>query len=291
MEPGLIVNADDLGVDPATTRGIASAYRNGIVSSASLMVTTPAVEDAVATLRTTEIPVGLHVSLTQGRAIAGPHLSCLVDESGSFKLRAQDLIMVRRTDTALIEQIRTEMRAQLTRALEFGLTLTHVDSHQHVHMNPVLFPLLEEEASAFGIRRIRFSREPLRFFLSSGRYSQILRRNNLSKWLITRTLARQIKPRLESPDLFFGIFHSGAIVKSVLLNLLTAIPTDKSVEICIHPGLPSQPSSRLSNNFMAFSTSSYRQLEHDALVDVEVIDLVRKRGLTLRSLDGRMKRW
>jgi predicted glycoside hydrolase/deacetylase ChbG (UPF0249 family) len=290
MEPGLIVNADDLGVDPATTRGIASAYRNGIVSSASLMVTTPAVEDAGATLRSTEIPVGLHVSLTQGRAIAGPRLSRLVDESGSFKLRAQDLIRVRRADTALIEQIKTEMRAQLTRALEFGLTLTHVDSHQHVHMNPVLFPLLEEEASAFGIRRIRFSREPLRFFLSSGRYSQILRRNNLSKWLITRALAWRIKPRLESPDLFFGILHSGAIVKSVLLNLLRAIPTDKAVEICIHPGLPGEPASDPAHDFERFSTSIFRRIEHDALADAEVIDLIRERRLTLRSFDGRPKR-
>jgi predicted glycoside hydrolase/deacetylase ChbG (UPF0249 family) len=290
MEPGLIVNADDLGIEPATTRGIASAYRNGIVSSASLIVTTPAVEDAVTTAKADEIPVGLHVALTQGRAIAGPRLSRLVDETGAFKLRPQDLIRVRRKDTALIEQIRIEMRAQLERAVDLGLTLTHVDSHQHVHMNPVLFSILEDEASAFGIRRIRFSREPLRFFWCAGQYGQILRRNNLLKWLVTRLYARQIKPRLECPEMFFGIFHSGVIVKRVLLDLLTAIPADKSVEICIHPGLPGSPSSRPANDFEAFSASEFRRLEHDALVDPEVIELVRKRGVTLRSYDGYIKR-
>jgi len=289
MGPGLIVNADDLGVDAATTRGIASAYRNGIVSSASLMVTTPAVEDAVATVRTTEMPVGLHLSLTQGRAIVGPRLTRLVDETGRFKLRARDFITARRQDVALIEQIRAETRAQLTKALDLGLPLTHVDSHQHVHMNPTIFRILEDEASSFGIRRIRLSYEPLRFLWCAGRYLGMLERNNLSKWLVTRACAWQIGPRLDSPDFFFGVFHSGVIVKRVLINVLRAVPADRSVEICIHPGLPDRPALPPGDDFAAFSASEYRRLEHDALVDAEVIELVAERGLLLRSFDGRVK--
>jgi predicted glycoside hydrolase/deacetylase ChbG (UPF0249 family) len=91
VEPGLIANADDLGVETATTSGIVSAYRTGIVSSASLMVTMPAAEDAVAAVQAAENPVGLHVALTQGRSVAGRHLERLVDESGASKLRAQGL--------------------------------------------------------------------------------------------------------------------------------------------------------------------------------------------------------
>jgi predicted glycoside hydrolase/deacetylase ChbG (UPF0249 family) len=289
VEPGLIVNADDLGVDAATTRGIVSAYRSGIVTSSSLMVTMPAIEAAVTAAQTAGMPVGLHVSLTQGCAVAGPRLDRLVDESGAFKLRAQDLITLWRADTALIEQIRLEMKAQLKRALDLGAALTHVDSHQHVHMNPVLFAILEEEASAVGVKRIRMTREPFRFFLNAGHYSQVLRRNNLSKWLITRAYAGWIKPRLETPDMFFGVLHSGAIVRDILLSVLAVIPADRSVEICIHPGLPGQPSSRPATGFELFSASPFRRLEHDALVDPEVIALVRKRGLTLRSFDGRIK--
>jgi hypothetical protein len=250
----------------------------------------PAAEDAVTIARPMEMPVGLHLALTQGRAIAGHRVGRLVDESGTFKLRAKDLIRLRRKDIPLIEQIRIEIRAQLTRAREFGLSLTHVDSHQHVHMNPVIFAILEQEASTFGIRSIRFSREPFRFFWCSGPYLEVIRRNNLSKWLVTRAHAGRIGPRLEKPDLFFGHFYSGVITKDVLLNFLRMIPTDKSVELCIHPGLPGQPSTPPARNFEAFSTSPYRKLEHDALVDAEVIDLVRKRGLALRSFDGRVKR-
>lgn len=289
MEPGLIVNADDLGVDPATTQGIASAYQHGIVSSTSLMVTMPAVEAAVATARTMEMPVGLHIALTQGRAVAGPHLDRLVAETGEFKLRAQDLIRVGRKDTYLIAQIRTEVRAQLARGADFGMTLTHVDSHQHIHMNPVLFRIWEEEAATFGIQRIRFSREPLRFLWDTGAYAQVLKRNNLPKWMITRAYARRIKPRLEVPDIFFGLLYSGVVVKGVLLNILMRIPLHQTVEICVHPGLPNQTPTHSADNFQAFSKSIFRRLEHDALVDPEVLELIRKRGLILRSFSGKIK--
>jgi hypothetical protein len=147
-------------------------------------------------------------------------------------------------------------------------------------MNPVLFAVLEEEALAFGIRRIRFSREPLQPLFLSGSYLQIFERNNLPKWFVLRAYARRIKPRLETSELFFGVLNSGALVKPVLLRILATIPTDKSVEICIHPGLPGPPSG---------GSSVFRRLEHDALVDPEVSALIQKRGLLLQSLDRKPK--
>jgi len=289
MRAGLIVNADDLGIDAPTTRGILSAYQHGIVSSATLMVTMPAAEEAARTARAAELPVGLHVCLTQGRAASGPDVYRLVDYCGMFKLGPQHLIRAGPSDATLIDQIRAEIKAQLAWAVDLGLTLTHVDSHQHVHMNPTLFAVLEEEALAFGIRRIRFAREPLRALFLLGAYSQIVKRNNLPKWLITRAYARRIKPRLETPDLFFGILNSGAVVKRVLLTLLATIPSDKSVEICVHPGLPDRSSLGSHNRFEAFSTSVFRRLEHEALVDPDVSALIRKRGLLLQSFDGKPK--
>jgi predicted glycoside hydrolase/deacetylase ChbG (UPF0249 family) len=289
MKAGLIVNADDLGIDAPTTRGIVSAYQHGIVSSATLMVTMPAATEAAKAARAAELPLGLHVSLTQGRAASGPDAFRLADRCGMFKLSPQHLIRATRSDATLIDQIRAEIKAQLAKAVDLGLTLTHVDSHQHIHMNPALFAVLEEEASAFGIRRIRFSREPLRALFFSGAYAQIVKRNNLPKWLITRAYARRIKPRLETPDLFFGILNSGAVLKRVLLNLLARIPSNKSVEICVHPGLPDPSSPGSGNRFEAFSTSVFRRLEYEALVDPDVSALIRKRGLLLQSFDGKPK--
>jgi predicted glycoside hydrolase/deacetylase ChbG (UPF0249 family) len=291
MKAGLIVNADDLGMDAPTTQGIVSAYQRGIVSSATLMVTMATSEEAAKIARATKLPVGLHVSLTQGRAVAERDIYRLVDDCGTLKLSPRHLITASQKDVMLIDQIRAEIRAQLAKAFDLGLALTHVDSHQHVHMNPVLFAVLEEEALAFGIRRIRLSREPLRALFLGGAYTQILKRNNLPKWLITRTCARRIKPRLETPELFFGVLNSGAVLKRVLLNILAMIPSRKSVEICVHPGLPDPASAGSSDRFEAFSSSVFRRLEHDALVDPKVSALIQKRGLLLQSFDGNPKPW
>src|SRR5688500_7142073 len=59
----LIVNADDLGYDPAVTRGILRAMRQGVVTSTTLMVNTPWAEDAAR--EADELSVGLHLNLAR----------------------------------------------------------------------------------------------------------------------------------------------------------------------------------------------------------------------------------
>src|SRR5580704_6085675 len=110
MQAGLIINADDLGLDESTTRGIVSAFQQGLVSSASLIVTMPTGGDAAKIALVAKVPVGLHVDLTQGHAITGARFARIADESGVFKLSASELIRMSRRDIALIDQIRSEMR-------------------------------------------------------------------------------------------------------------------------------------------------------------------------------------
>jgi predicted glycoside hydrolase/deacetylase ChbG (UPF0249 family) len=105
----LIVNADDFGYGRAINRGIVQAHRAGIVTSASLMVNTPATEEAV-DLATTlpRLSLGLHVNFTN---------------------EAQRLIPFEDPDTT-----RWEMRRQFDRFVDLtGRLPTHLDAHQHVH--------------------------------------------------------------------------------------------------------------------------------------------------------------
>ncbi len=80
----LIVNADDLGLTPGVNRGVLRAFQDGIVTSASLLVTGSAFEDAVALARQNpDLDVGLHLTLVEEQAILGREaLPSLVDESG-----------------------------------------------------------------------------------------------------------------------------------------------------------------------------------------------------------------
>src|ERR1041384_7121522 len=60
----LIVTADDFGMSPGFNRGIVEAHRNGILTSASLLVNRPASEEAAATVRDhPALSVALHLEL------------------------------------------------------------------------------------------------------------------------------------------------------------------------------------------------------------------------------------
>lgn len=165
LPPGVIVNADDLAIHPDISAGIMSAYRHGIVSSTSLLVTTPYLERTIGDcVRPTGIPVGIHLSLTYGRAIApAGDVPDLIDQAGNLKLSPLRLLLglpARVPNARVLEQIRREFKAQLSLAKDYGLTPTHVDSHQHVHMNPIIFDLVQDLAPFFGVHAIRLAREP-----------------------------------------------------------------------------------------------------------------------------------
>ena len=71
MATRVIINADDLGVHPGTDAGIIDAYSQGVLTSATLLMTTPWLEDAVRRAKAVGLPIGIHLSLTLGQSRAG----------------------------------------------------------------------------------------------------------------------------------------------------------------------------------------------------------------------------
>jgi len=131
----LIVNADDFGRSPGVNRGIAEAHRGGIVTSATLMVTGNAAEDAVSLAK--EMPtlgLGLHVTLTGSRSILPQReIPSLVDAKGNLPQRRSSL------DAARPEHVLAETRAQLQAFRRLvGAMPTHLDSHRHAHVYPAV---------------------------------------------------------------------------------------------------------------------------------------------------------
>src|SRR5690349_5306101 len=82
----LIVNADDFGRSRAINEAVIRAHREGILTTASLMVNEPSCKEAVAMARDNpRLGVGLHLSLLCGRS-AQPHdrIPGLTDTEGNF---------------------------------------------------------------------------------------------------------------------------------------------------------------------------------------------------------------
>jgi len=295
IPPGLIVNADDLGYHPRINAGIVSAWRGGIVTSATMLMTTPYLDETVReAVRGAGLPVGIHLALTVGKSVAG-HAAVpdLTDEAGDLTLTAQRLLLAAFASEAerrLLAQIRRELEAQLALARDHGVRPTHADSHQHVHMNPAIFALVEELLPRFGIERVRMSREALSLRAVAGAlaHGQPI---NLAKLALLRWVARSIRPRLATTDDFFGVIDTGGVTKPAIMAAIEGLAADRSLEMCVHPGFPVPAVEAIYRqpDVNAWIISPARQVEHDALVDAEVGALVRRRGLVLRSFDGAEK--
>src|SRR3954471_5701556 len=78
----LIINADDLGYDPAVTDGILRAMTEGVVTSTTLMVNTP--NAAEAATRARPLAVGLHLNLARWKPLSSAIPVSLLGRAGDF---------------------------------------------------------------------------------------------------------------------------------------------------------------------------------------------------------------
>lgn len=149
--------ADDLGMTAGVNRGIARAAASGLVRETSLLVTGMAVDDGVRIARDHGLCIGLHLSLTLGKALTGP-IRGLTDRAGNFRSLGPVLLrtLLRAADRAAIAR---EVTAQLARAKELVGPLTHINGHHHVHVMPVVRDVVFAAAAAAGVRWTRLPRE------------------------------------------------------------------------------------------------------------------------------------
>jgi chitin disaccharide deacetylase len=133
----LIVNADDAGLDAAQDAAILDAFDHGIVRSASVVANGPTAEAFVREAqRRPGFSLGLHINLTDGRALAVARTFTLTGLSGAFLGDKHEVW--RRAVEGQIDprEVSREVVAQWRRLVSFGVTPDHVDSREHVHILP-----------------------------------------------------------------------------------------------------------------------------------------------------------
>ena len=164
----LIVNADDFGLSSGANRAIITAWREGILTSASLMVNGAAFAEAVALARDNPgLQVGLHLTLVQGKATA-PYdgFPSITDRAGDFSndpvLAGMRYFFLK----SLRRQLKAEIEGQIVKFRETGLPLSHIDGHLNIHMHPTVFDILLPLMPKYGIGTFRLSRERLLVDLS-----------------------------------------------------------------------------------------------------------------------------
>ncbi|HEX9022309.1 MAG TPA: hopanoid biosynthesis-associated protein HpnK [Geobacteraceae bacterium] len=283
----LIVNADDFGLSGGANRAIIKAWREGILTSTSLMVGGGAFAEAVALARENPgLQVGLHLTLVQGTAVfRSDDLPALTDREGNFADNPVYAGMRYFFAKGLRQALYREIEAQLAKFRETGLPLSHVDGHLNIHMHPVVFDILEELMPRYGIKSFRLSRERLGVDLA------LAPRRRLGKAVdafIFAQLAKRCRPRLERLGIGHaievkGLLNSGSMTEEYLLRALDMLQ-EGLTEIYFHPGL--HPDEELSRRMPDY----HHEEELAALTSPRVKEKMSRLGIRLRNYRGEMKK-
>lgn len=269
----LIVNADDFGLSHAINRGVVAAHRDGIVTAASVMTNGPAFEDAVALARQNPaLDLGVHLTLTGLEPVASPNtVSSLVDSDARFAPHALDFTRRYLRGSIRLDEVRTELDAQIALAKSRGLAISHLDSHQHVHALPGIARVVAELASAHGIRAVRYPREQLQpYMIASVREA----RRILEQLALNAVCMLSPLRTLRHPDRFLGFHFGGRLGERNLETVLRHVPRRGTIELMCHPAEAESDGPHAQWSYAGAA-------ERDALTSVRIRELLRSRGIAL----------
>ncbi len=268
MPVRLIINADDFGLTPGVNRAIAELHDAGAVTSATLMATGPAFDDAVhLALTRPTLGIGCHIVLVDGTPVSDPSsLPTLLgpqDHQGrrSFRRSFFDFALAVLRGAIHQDEIEREALAQIQKLQRAGLKLTHVDTHKHTHLLSRVTRPIVRAIEQSGMRAIRNPFEP-RWAAALG--------GSTRRRLFIRALEPGRRRFEGSPPIAagrilttrgtIGISATGQLNSSTLNELLNAMP-DGTWELVCHPGYNDRDLDAITTRLR-----TQRETEREALV-------------------------
>lgn len=283
----LIVNADDFGYTHGVNAGIIRGFREGIITSTTIMANGAAFDDAVG--RAKENPalgVGVHLVLVGEASVAAASaIPSLANAEGRLPATVGALTRKLLARAVSGEDIARELRAQIDKVVRAGIRPTHFDSHKHTHAHPQVMAQVARVAEEFGIRRVRKPFEDPRVLLWSGLgggWSSLKRRTTA---LVAQTAAPRFRQLagahgIRTPDRLWGVAATGRLDGESVLYLIGALPEGVNELMC-HPGEYDEDL-ELSRTRL----KKERQRELDALTDPAVRRAIVERGIELIDYRG-----
>ncbi len=271
----LIVNADDFGLTAGVNRAIADLHGERVVASTSLMARATATAQAVEIARATPaMGVGCHVVLVDGEPVLSPrdeipHLADPID--GRFRSSLVSFLFWLYAEgsdgysSLNIRQgeIEAEAGAQIVWLQDHGLTLTHIDTHKHLHMFPAVLRPVLRAARAAGIHAVRNPFEPAWAISAfAGASWARIAEVTVLKWL--EPICRQIirEEGFVTTDGTIAVVGTGILNAATLRFLLERIP-DGTWELVAHPGYNDGDLARVRTRLRAS-----REVEREALLTI-----------------------
>lgn len=223
----VILHADDFGYDKDTTCATIELLECGALTSATIMPTMPAAEEAIAYAAAhKQFSFGVHLTYVDG-------LKPALLKKGSTLLDAKGLFYpsndVRKKAIKLAlkkEDIVEESLAQIEIVRKGGVEISHLDSHGHLHKFPSFLLALSEIKKCIGIERVRRVQN---VFITKPGFSPTTILNKCFDWSIAHSS--------RTTDYFYMSANNlDTNWADAIIAQMDCLPQNATMEIGVHPG-------------------------------------------------------
>jgi predicted glycoside hydrolase/deacetylase ChbG (UPF0249 family) len=228
----LIVNADDFGLTDGVCRAIVKAHNEGIATSTSALAVAPAFARCAAWLDDAPgLGVGVHLAVVgeDPPLLSTSEIPTLVDQHGRFMYSWRQFLPRMALGRIDIDDVEREFTAQgeAVRSAVGPTRITHLDTHQHLHLWPRIAGLVCRLAQRWDVPAVRITRSA-----SGSPKGRVVNR------LAARLHRRVTSAGLLAPDAFAGFDEAGGVGVSRLVGVIEQLGASAvhAAEIGVHPG-------------------------------------------------------
>lgn len=278
MAKKLIINADDFGVAEGINEGIVECYTRGTVTDISLLAVGESFEHAVELANKNNIrKTGVHLALTGSFKPVSPAggVSTLLDKDARFPKNYGSFLTKYFTGLIKRDEIYTELKNQIAKIRKTRFAITHVDSHQHIHMVPGILKLVIKLAKEEGIRYIRFPMEILNILVKLVD-PHLWARNLMLSSMCRLSKRLLVDSGIEHNDYFIGHVQAHKMKTKHLTHALSCLK-EGTTELGCHPGRFTE--------YIEKKYPQYRSCEEElnVLCNTGFIDDIKKHSIELVS--------
>lgn len=234
----LVLTADDAGLAGPLSLRVASLLAAGRLSATSLLACAPSFGEAAVALRAAGVAeAGVHLCAVGGEAPLSPASTVPTMAPGGRFPRAWQTVAARAVSGRLrLAEVEREWEAQLLAVRDAGFRVTHLDSHQHLHLLPALLPLALSLARRHDVPFVRAPRGDDPAALGSPTTPAGRARARLLSLFGGAARRRIAAAGLPEPPRVLGLAEAGRMTLPRWTALLETLPGEGTFEVVLHPG-------------------------------------------------------
>lgn len=172
----IIFNCDDYGLTNLDVDEIDKCFPHKIVKSTTVVVNS---RIKFKLIESDQISTGMHLNLVEGESLSGS--TTLTDEKNLFlgKDKLIKKIVLRHIQKSDIEN---EVDHQIKKMLSLGFKISHIDTHQNMHLYPIILKSIINVASDYGVKKIRGQKFVSNWFGGKSSFKFFLKNQYLTYW-------------------------------------------------------------------------------------------------------------